>query len=168
MKTIKKISISLSIILLTLLVSRVNAQQAFNGIWTLKERTMIAGPDYANAIPKLINVSCTADSISFSRTSIGQGTDVTTSQTVSINSKPTMFHTAGNRKANTVIVLTADKNGFTETTVYSKENSDNEPEFQTTEIWLLSADSKLTIDRKFQSLVNPEDKWEVKGVFEKQ
>lgn len=129
---------------------------------------MLSGANYANAIANTYKVTITADSINIVRSSVGQGHDGSTSQTVSTDGKPTVYRTKTNRKATAVIMMTADKNGFTETSVYSKADNDNEPDYQSSETFSLSPDGKLTIIRSFQSLDNPDDKWSVKGVFEKQ
>jgi hypothetical protein len=157
------------IILAALLISAagtLKAQTNFSGTWVIKEKTPLTGQDYANTIAKAITVTQTADSITFSRTSIGQTADVTFAETIGLNSKLTLRHTL-NRKETVTLTKTAD--GFTETATFSKEGSENEPDYQRTEVWTLAADGHtLTIIKNFQSLVNPDDKWSVKGTFVKQ
>jgi len=155
--------------LIILTASGLKAQTSFSGTWAIKQKTVISGQDYANSIAKEITVSQTADSITISRTSMGQNGDVTSREAVAVSGKLNVIQTTANRKETVSLSMDTNSQGFTETATFSKESSAGEPEYQRIEVWSLSADGHaLTIVKSFQSLVEADDKWSVKGVYEKQ
>jgi hypothetical protein len=146
------------------------AQTGFSCTWTITKKTPLSGTNYANSIPKNLEITQTGDSLHITRTSIGaHGEDVVIPEVVSTDGKPSVSLTPDKRWKSIVLQWTTDHTGFSETAVNSKPNSEQEPDYQRIETWALSPDGQtLTITRDFKSLVNPDDQWSVKGEFQKQ
>jgi hypothetical protein len=165
----------IKVILLTttliFIMNVVQAQQpAFIGTFKLAEKTILAGTDYANAIPETVKFTEAPGKITVERTEVAtDGNTVaptSTEQLITEPGKAVAGTTADNRKIKTVAVLNGT--ALTETkeiTVPALETL----AFRIREVSTLSDDGKtLTLVKTFESLSDPNDKWSVKGIYVKQ
>ena len=149
-----------------LLVAIAFSQTNFSGTWIFKDKQMITGPEYANALPKQIKVDQQRDSILIESISVGgNGNDVTSKQTIAMNGRESAAVSAMNKiKYTKSLAWSSDKKTLTITTIFSMPENENEVDFTRVEIWII-ANGKLNIDKK--SIETRSETWEIKGVFEK-
>jgi len=144
----------------------------FSGSWKLIQRTSLTGKDYFNGIPKSITVNETGNKLTISRaTNIATPDDVgnTASETLTHDGKPSTNQTAVKKTRISVIDPGPDKLNFTEKTTIADPAEQNKILFSISKSRTLSVDGKsLTITRSFASATDPNDKWSMKGVYQKQ
>jgi PAB1-binding protein PBP1 len=139
----------------TLLSATIFGQSNFSGVWVLKTKEHVNGPQYSNALTEEITVKQSADSIT-----VGKRTIAMNGKTSSIVDKES------NRKSVKSITWSADKKTATFTTAIYAVGNENEVELTRVDTWTLSPDGKqLNIQRK--SIETKSENWEVKGVYEK-
>jgi len=139
----------------TLLSATIFGQSNFSGVWVLKTKEHVNGPQYSNALTEEITVKQSADSIT-----VGKRTIAMNGKTSSIVDKES------NRKSIKSVAWSADKKTATFTTAIYAVGNENEVELTRVDTWTLSPDGKqLNIQRK--SIETKSENWEVKGVYEK-
>ncbi|MFI5140210.1 MAG: hypothetical protein ACHQIM_20485 [Sphingobacteriales bacterium] len=161
----KKIQLSF---LAVLLGATTFAQKAdFSGIWILQEKTLIAGPDYANGVPKKITINQTKDSITITRVSQGENNDEITIVTAALNGEPIVMVTRPTRKRSTIVWLNADKKEFTETAAFTNDG-EQKPDLKIIYTWSLTDEGNtITLLREDEDFSNGE-KFQMKGLYKKQ
>ncbi|MBO9204381.1 MULTISPECIES: hypothetical protein [Niastella] len=157
--------ITLSIALL-LVNTALLAQTDFSGKWQLKEKQHILGPEYANAVAKLLSVDQRSDSLIIESSSVGEnGQDVVTRSAIALNGKQSInTSAASNRKLIRSLQWSNDKKTLTITTAFYMPGNDSEVDFTRVEVWTLE-NGQLKVDKK--SIETRSETWEVKAVFEK-
>jgi PAB1-binding protein PBP1 len=147
----KIVVLSVSVFLSVAAIGQTN----FSGVWALKSKEHINGPQYSNALTEEITVKQTADSIS------------TGKRSVAMNGKPTSSKDQeSNRKIVRSLAWSADKKTATFTTAIYAVGNENEVELTRVDTWALSPDGKeLTIQRK--SIETKSENWEAKGSYQK-
>jgi dipeptidyl aminopeptidase/acylaminoacyl peptidase len=158
----------ISFFIAILFSTAVCAQTNFIGTWDIKEKQMVTGPQYANALPKQIKVSQTADSLFIESTSIGNGgQDYISRQSFAMNGKESeRTNTSSKRKYVSGLQWSPDKSTLIFTTVFYVPENENTVDFTRIETWTLAANGQLNIDKK--SIETRSETWEIKGIFEKQ
>lgn len=148
-----------------LLHATATAQDNLSGTWTLQNKQHIAGPQYANSLPKQVSIHQQADSLVIETTSIGSGgKDVTNRQAVPMDGKPVTIDKT--RKLVKSLKWMNNKKGFVLTTIYYRTEDPKAVDFTREEDWQLSQDGKqLNIDKK--SIETRSEDWQVKGKYEK-
>lgn len=138
-----------------LLSATLFGQSNFSGVWVLKTKEHINGPQYANALAEELTVNQSADSFA-----VGKRTVAMNGKTSSVVDKES------NRKSVKSVAWSADKKTATFTTAIYAVGNENEVELTRVDAWTLSPDGKqLTIQRK--SIETKSENWEVKGIYEK-
>lgn len=151
-----------------LLNATVFAQNNVSGTWTLQSKQHVLGPQYANALPKQINISQQADSLIIETINIGgNGQDVSSRQAVAMDGKPaTTTGATSKRKLVKSLKWNADKKGLVLTIVFYVPDNPSEVDFTRVETWSLSPDGKqLNIQKR--SVETRSETWEVKGMYER-
>lgn len=148
-----------------LLHATATAQDNLSGTWMLQNRQHIAGPQYANSLPKQVVILQQADSLIIETINIdGGGKDVTNRQAVPMDGKPVTINKT--RKLVKSLKWANDKKGFVLTTVYYRTDDPSAVDFTREESWNLSKNGKqLNIDKK--SIETKSEDWQVKGTYEK-
>lgn len=147
--------------------SQAQSFAAFAGRLQLKQKITLSGKEYSNSICNAINFTQTDGKVNIERTTVTPGnTDTTTKEELPITGK-TSYKTGDNR-TKTAELKPGDANSFTESGSYSVPGDETKEFARTTEVWTLSdAGKTLTVVRTFQNLNDDNDKWSVKGIFEK-
>jgi PAB1-binding protein PBP1 len=139
----------------TLLSATVFGQSNFSGVWVLKTKEHVNGPQYSNALAEEITVKQSADSITVGKRSVAMN-----GKTSSVVDKES------NRKSVKSVAWSTDKKTATFTTAIYAVGNENEVELTRVDTWTLSPDGKqLLLQRK--SIETKSENWEVKGVYEK-
>lgn len=144
------------------------AQTNVTGTWTLQSKEHIAGPEYANALPKQITISQQADSLVIESINIGnEGQDVSSRQAVAMNGQPvTTTSATSKRKYIKSLQWSPDKKGLVLTSIIYLPDNPNVVDLTRVETWSLSPDGKqLNINKK--SIETRSESWEDKGVYDK-
>jgi len=162
----------ISFLFLSITCSKTFGQKAdFSGTWMQTERNSLSGKDYANGLPSKIKITQEQSRITIERTSLSGNTDSPATieiEKLNIDGLPATSTTASKRIKSSMIQFTAGKMGFTETSFLNDQN-DKKVLFNTSEVWSLSRDGKtLTVVRNFASASDPEDKWSMKGRYERE
>ncbi|MEP7374560.1 MAG: hypothetical protein ABI675_14295 [Chitinophagaceae bacterium] len=158
----KHLMISLAVALTAITTQ---AQKAnFSGTWSEPELEMISGKQYSNAVPKEITVTQTKDSIKIERTEID---DSKITETIALNGKTTSrMGRTSKRTIRTTATLTNNGNTLTLVTIFSYADKPDEAEYKNTEVWELSADGMLIIEKTSDATVT--DDWTIKAIYNKQ
>lgn len=158
----KKITLSLVAVLLTTIVM---AQTNFSGSWKEPQLEMIDGIQYANAMPKQIDVVQTKDSIKI--TSLENAEDAKPfTQTFALNGKTnSRIGKTSKRTITTSATWSADKKTLTIVTIYSYAEKPAEAEYTNTEVWSKNEDGQLMITKKSDAAVT--DDWTIKATYSK-
>lgn len=140
----------------------------FSGVWMIKERQMINGPEYSNALPKLITVIQNKDSLVIETINDGvDGQDVLTRQTLAMNEKQWFIRNDQNkRKYGSNLKWSADKKTLIITTVIYVPENDRDVDLTRIENWTFSSTGQLNINKK--SIETRSENWEVRGIYDKQ
>jgi len=142
------------------------SQTNFSGIWVLKTKQQLTGPEYLNALPTKIIVTQQKDSIVIESTTIGpDGTEATIKQVIAIDGKPYYSTTqSSRRKYVRTFQWVKSNNSFLIKTVYYLPDNDNEIDFTRLDTWLLK-EGELMIDRR--SVETNSETWETVGIFKR-
>lgn len=140
--------------------ANINAQiRDFSGIWVLKERTSLSGPNYGNGLPKLMQINLGKDSISLSRTYEGTS-DYTINESLALNGTPTeVLRTTSKRKS---VLRAGGKNTFLIEVTYRDINTGKPTSADFIENWSVS-DKQLTVEKTAKEADG--SIWSMKGVY---
>jgi len=158
----KKITFSL----LTMFITSIGmAQTNFSGIWKEPQLEMINGIQYANAMPKQIDIVQTKDSIKI--TSLENAADAKSfTQSFALNGKvSSRIGKTSKRTITTSATWSADKKTLTILTIYSYAEKPSEAEYTNTEVWTKSEDGQLVITKTSDAAVT--DDWTIKATYSK-
>jgi len=163
-KFITLVSTFISIVLATNLS---NAQTKFEGGWSTEGNwQLLYGKPYSNALPQHVEVSLSPDSLTIISISTGaNGLDTIVTHYLK-SGQPTTLRSPGGRKEIATITWNDDHTGFTEVGTYYKKDDLGVPEIKITEDWLIGEDGKLSLTRSFLSLINADDKWSAKSLYD--
>lgn len=141
------------------------AQTNFSGIWSEPELQIVDGIQYSNAMPKLIKINQTKDSIKLERTTISNDGDVIITETLPLNgNNVTRVTKTSKRTINTTATWSGDGTTLTIISIYSYAEKPAEVEYKNTEVWTL-ADNQLVITKTSDATVT--DDWTIKGSYKK-
>jgi len=142
------------------------AQTNFSGTWSISDKQMITGPEYINALPKLLKIEQARDSVSIEYTyDTTDGADQVSKHTYAIDGKE-MTRTGKTSKRKTVMKLqwSADKSALVITTVFYIPENPAQVDFTRIETWSIK-DGHLVIDERSEETRS--ETWQVKGIFDK-
>jgi nitrate reductase alpha subunit len=142
----------------------------FTGTWVLQEKTSLSGIDYANGVPSKIIISQAGDQLIIYRTSIigAEGQDTTETQTLNLDGNAQITNDP-HRKISVLTQYSQDHHGFSQATEVSAAGKPDLKNLTIKEDWAFSVDGKnLTIAKTFTNLLDPDDKWSMKGTYQKQ
>jgi len=143
----------------------VHAQSNFSGSWAFRDQQSISGTLYSNGSPKSVAIAQDSKTISITKVTAGNDSDVTSTETVSFDGKPTETTTASKRKKSITCQWSADKKTFTEIALVFDATDSTKLYFRTTDAWSLD-NGKLVLDRKAENQSNGEV-WESKATYDK-
>lgn len=165
-----KKTILFAIVLVALNNVNADAQIAnFVGAWNQKERISLSGTDYANAIPEKVQLAIDNNVLSIERVNISEDSDKPNviKEILKINGEKNINNISSARRKETSIKANGGMNFIEYSEVVDPTN--NKLLFKISESWSLSTDAKkLTIVKNFESTTDPNDKWSMKGIYEKQ
>jgi hypothetical protein len=153
------------VLIATVLITTIaNAQTDFSGAWAEPRLEMMDGIQYSNAVPKLLTVIQTTDSIKIIRVEVGAETGFTqvlaldgkTVSGVGKSSKRTVQYTATWGPGKKILTIK---------TVYSYAGKPAEPEYSNTELWEMVA-GDLVITKISDAAVT--DDWTIKAIYKRQ
>jgi thioredoxin-related protein len=155
-----------SILLLSCLINVLHAQTpGLSGVWVLKERKSISGPDYANGIPKQMTLVLSPDSLSLLRTyDGGEQPDYTINESLALNGSATeVLRTTSKRKS--ILKKGNDANSFSIEVTYRDINTGKPTSADFTEKWNMAASGKeLTIEK--QATGSDGNTWGITGLYQ--
>jgi thioredoxin-related protein len=144
-----------------LLAQNVNA----SGIWVLKERQIISGPDYANGIPKQMTIAFSQDSLSLSRIYDG-GTDKDNivNESLALDGSPTeVLRTISKRKS--LFKKGSEANLFSIEVSFRDIKTGERTNADYVENWkLLASGHELSIEKYATGADG--SKWSMRGIYE--
>lgn len=141
------------------------AQTNFSGTWNFENQESISGKLYSNGSPKTFVVKQSEQNIMVQRTSAGANGDVTTSDNVLFDGKPTLSTTSSGRPKKVSASLLADHTGFTMVTELFNATDKTKLEMKITDQWKMDG-GKLVLQRKNENFTNGEV-WESKAWYVK-
>lgn len=147
------------------------SQQAdLSGNWTLVQKVSLSGIDYVNSIANQVNVKQSGGSIRIERiTKIPGQDDHTSIETLTTDGKTNVLNLDSASRKTATLLLASDGKGFRESGIYTDPTQSDKVKYKITEAWSLSADgATLTIVKNFENPNDVNDKWSVKGEYNKQ
>lgn len=149
------------------LATSIYAQGDFSATWVLHNKQHIAGPQYANSVPKQLTISKQGDSLVIETVSTGGGgKEAVNRQVLALNGQPSVISGFGNRKLIKSLKWSVEKDQYLLTTVYYRTEDPNAVDFTREETFTLSKDgTQLTLDKK--SIETRSEDWQTKGVYKK-
>ncbi|MBB5437280.1 hypothetical protein HDC92_000948 [Pedobacter sp. AK017] len=145
----------------------VEGQTNFTGIYKLKEKTHVSGPEYSNALPSQMKIEQRKDSLLIVSTTIGadgQETQVKTAFAMDGKKVVTANPKTGRKYARSMSWTTDGKVLKLVTVFYLQDNA-SEVDFTREESWSLDA-GLLMVQKK--SIENNSENWEAKGTYTKE
>lgn len=161
-KVMKKIMLSVFAVCISSLLF---AQTNFSGSWKEPNLEMIDGIQYANAMPKQMDVVQTKDSIKI--TSFENAENATPfTQSFALKGKASSrVGKTSKRTITTSATWSADKKTLTFVTIYSYAEKPTEAEYTNTEVWALNENGQLIITKTSDAAVT--DDWTIKATYSK-
>jgi hypothetical protein len=156
----------LAALILLITTNYMYAQTNFSGTWSEPELEMVDGIQYSNALPNLIKVIQTKDSIMLERTTIANDGNTTATETFPLNGKKVIRVTKTSKRTITTTATWSDGGKvLTIISIYSYSEKPTEIEYKNTEIWTRSDEGSLMIVKTSDATVT--DDWTIKGTYQK-
>jgi thioredoxin-related protein len=163
---LKKLTIAIVLLAMFPGFGHLLAQNAnLSGIWVLKQRQVLSGPDYANGIPKQMTIAFSQDSLSLSRIyDGGSDKDNIVSESLALDGSPTeVLRTISRRKS--LYKKGSDANEFSVEVTFRDIKTGQRTNADYVENWKVSESGKeLTIEKNATGADG--SNWGVKGVYE--
>jgi thioredoxin-related protein len=144
-------------------------QTGFSGLWVIGNRSVIAGSDYANAMPKRIKIAERRDSIKIEKTTLDEKGEVLIKESLNLHNNPVTGTTPNGRiKSQRASWLQVGKCLIVETTL-TKQNVKAIIETKINDTLTISTDQRiLTLVRRSRSVNgNNENDYVLKGEYDR-
>lgn len=140
-----------------------------SGIWKLKEKTSLEGPDYYNGIPRVIRVQKNDKEIKFESVFPGISKDTIEKEVLKISkSENNETFTLSGRKKTVAFNWNKDEQEWVKLSVLSSKFDSSKPEINIIESWRLSDSlSELVFTKKYDGTDDPKGNqdYKIQGIY---
>jgi len=145
-------------------------ENPLNGKWTLTQATALnKGPNYTNGVPASVQLIFASNQVLIEIGTLTQTGDVViTRDTLALNGKPSTRITPSKRKRTAWVKWDAAQRTLTETSELTITEDVNVVDYRNVEIFNLSSDGELVVERKFIPAKTPQTGWAMKAEYKRQ